>query len=203
MANRPPMAAARRLADRLWRVVVVALAAATAFALTPGAAQATPFPETWLADSRTHAYCFIESSGSNPWWHSQKEAVEYAMVEQLEKPTDMVAKRESCASGTDVWWWKRDLGPGVRGEAQCMTWVSGNRCDSADIRLDFAELDKGGNDWHDRRKTAVHELGHTVGLGHHSPGAHDCAMMSGEVPNTDVTWRRFHPHDRYHINQTY
>jgi hypothetical protein len=65
--------------------------------------------------------------------------------------------------------------------------------------LDYPQLDVGINDWYDRRKTAVHEVGHSVGLGHDAISA----MISGEVPSIALVWRRYSPHDIGHLNANY
>jgi hypothetical protein len=52
--------------------------------------------------------------------------------------------------------------------------------------------------WHNRRKTAVHELGHSVGLGHDTISA----MITGSV-STALQWRRCRSHDIGHINSHY
>lgn len=175
--------------------MIVAFAATLA---APTAAHATPYPETWLPDNRTHAFCFSSSFNT-----TAERDVAYWAMDRLGEPTDMISKVEACASGTDLYWYAVNLGPGLRGEAQCMRSLDNGRCDTADIRMDFAELNSGGDDWYDQRKTAVHEIGHTVGLGHHSPSAHACAMVSGEVPSRDMKWRTFHSHDIAHINATF
>ena len=77
-------------------------------------------------------------------------------------------------------------------------------CIASDIELDFAELDDGPNDtsdddWEDRRKTAVHEVGHSIGLGHDTIST----MRQGEIPDTSLTWRRYSGHDITHINDEY
>ncbi|WP_422772333.1 hypothetical protein ACN28C_04560 [Plantactinospora sp. WMMC1484] len=187
-----------------------ALATATlvvtgALVVAPGSAQATPFPETWYADSSGHAFCFAGSGWTTPY----RDVVYWAM-DRLGQPTDMTTLLErngpspgACVSGSDIQWYVWNLPAGTRGQTRCADWTSSNVCNSAVVDMDFAELDKGTDDWYDRRKTAVHEIGHTVGLGHHSPSAHDCAMISGEVPSRDMKWRTYHSHDIGHINGRY
>ena len=55
------------------------------------------------------------------------------------------------------------------------------------------------DDWEDRRKTAVHEVGHSVGLGHDTISA----MKQGEIPDSSLTWRTFSADDITHINDEY
>lgn len=106
--------------------------------------------------------------------------------------------------GTDIVWWAISIPtPGVRGQTTCQAYLTGWRCDRSWVDLDFAYIDEGDNDWFDRRKTAMHEIGHTIGLGHHSPAAHDCTMVTGEVPSTDIKWRSYDAHDIGHINAAY
>jgi hypothetical protein len=166
---------------------------------TPASAQATPFPETWLADNGAHAYCFTSTFDN---FAANRAPVTWAM-NRLDAQTDMSDIPEACATGTDIWFYRIDLPAGIRGQAQCTRFNDNGRCATADVRMDFPELNIGDNDLQDQQKTAVHEIGHTVGLGHHSPAAHDCAMVSGEVPSTALKWRSFHAHDVTHINQTY
>jgi hypothetical protein len=179
---------------RRWGLLVVAAVGLLAGVLVaPQKASATPFPETWLADGNFHTYCYTSTFTSD-------QAVGQYGMDTLDSTTDFTSSFDSsCDDGTDVWWWELNLAAGIRGEAQCMVWYSATQCHSADVRLDYAELDVGSNDWYDRRKTAVHEIGHTVGLGHHN----DCAMISGEIPSTALQWRRYSAHDVEHINAAY
>lgn len=170
--------------------VAAAAAAATVAAVAllapagPAAAQPypQPYPETWLPDSALHTYCFTRNFADAAARYGG-----YAMA-VLDNTTAMsVADHGVCRDdATDVWWWAMDLPGGIRGDAECVRW-SRNICDSADIRLDLERIDIGDADDADREKTAVHEVGHTVGLGHHD----DCAMSSGDIPSLDLRWRRY------------
>ncbi|WP_018654318.1 hypothetical protein [Actinomadura flavalba] len=196
MAGTPPSRV--RLAAR---ILTTATVAAGALLAVQAPASATTFPETYLADNSTHTYCF-KGSG---WSTARKDAVVYGM-KRLGDTTDMTVRYETgskCSNTTDIHFYASNLKSGVRGDATCMKWVKKGKCDRARVRMDFPELDKGSNDWYDRRKTVVHEVGHTIGLGHHSPKAHQCAMRSGEIPNTSLTYRSYHAHDRGHLNKAY
>jgi hypothetical protein len=182
---------------RRFRIALIAIIAAAAGSLfMPGQASATPYPETWLPDSGLHTYCFTAgfSSSIDPGTGT------YAMS-ILDSTTDMtISNLGACsANTTDVWWFALDLAGTIRGQAECI-FFSGSVCDSADVRIDFAQIDIGDNDIADRDKTSVHEIGHTIGLGHHSPASHNCAMISGEIPSLDIIWRRYDAHDISHIN---
>jgi hypothetical protein len=163
-------------------------------------AHANPFPNNadgTFADNGTHTYCY--TSG----FTTDRTVASYAMS-VLDITTDMTdlfpTTPEFCTfRETDVWWWEMNLPDNIRGQRECEWESPAGICKSSDLRMDFAELDEGDNDWYDRRKTAVHELGHSVGLGHDTISA----MRSGEIPDTSLTWRRYSPHDIAHINARY
>ena len=151
-----------------------------------------------VADDYIHTYCLTASFSLE----EHKQVPEYAMY-WLDATTSMVDQAQSCLGYTDVWWYKANLAAGYRGERLCA--VVGDIpsvCDRSNIYLDFGEIDIGGLDWEDRRKTACHELGHSIGLGE-EPGSAYC-MMSGPIPSADLTYRRYSPHDiTEHINAEY
>jgi hypothetical protein len=163
-------------------------------------AHANPFPNNadgTFADNGTHTYCY--TSG----FTTDRTVASYAMS-VLDITTDMTdlfpTTPEFCTfRETDVWWWEMNLPDNIRGQRECEWESPAGICKSSDLRMDFAELDEGDNDWYDRRKTAVHELGHSVGLGHDTISA----MRSGEIPDTSLTWRRYSTHDIAHINARY
>lgn len=181
-----------------FRLLVLALFAGAGVIAAPTAAYAVPaYPETWLPDSAGHAFCFNSSFNNFP---EHRDRVRWGM-NRLDDQTDMFDIEESCVSGTDIWFYRSDLPAGVRGQTQCIVWVtSGFRGDQARIDIDFIEINNGDNEVEDQQKTVVHEIGHSVGLGHHSPAEHDCAMIQGEIPSTAPVWRSFHAQDVDHIN---
>jgi hypothetical protein len=178
------------------------LAFALASVLGPVAiVTANTFPNNYdhrVADDAIHTYCLTSSYVLE----EHKVVPEYAMY-WLDATTDMSDQAQSCLSYTDVWWYKTDLPAGYRGQRTCA--VVGDIpsvCDRSNVHLDFAEIDIGGLDWEDRRKTACHELGHTIGLGE-EPGTVYC-MVQGDVPNANETYRRYSSHDiTSHINVQY
>ena len=178
---------------------LAALFAVTALAV-PAVASANPFPnngDSTVADNGTHTYCYTSAFTTDP------TVASYAM-DVLDSTTDMTslfpATPATCAyMETDVWFWEDDQPAGVRGMRDCWLESPNGICTSSDVHLDYGQLDIGNNDWEDRRKTAVHEVGHSIGLGHDTISA----MISGEIPDTSLTWRRYSTHDIGHINAAY
>jgi len=161
--------------------------------ITTGLVRADVFPNNHhdgLADTSLHTYCFSAFAGDR--WVG-----EYAM-EVLRQVRDMTIRREACSTATDVVFMDRDIPGRIRGQYQCQRYL-GDTCNSSNVTLDFDELDRGDLDWYDRRKTAVHEVGHSVGADHDNISA----MRSGEVRGVALVWRRFSPHDVNHINANY
>lgn len=181
---------------RLRRLWLLPLIASLTF-VTTGVGQANPFPNNYdsaVADSSLHTFC--TTSG----FTTDRTVATYAMS-VLDTTTDMtISDLGGCsASTTDVWWWEQDLPGTLRGERSCFSHSSPGVCDSSDVKVDYAQLDIGSNDSEDRRKTSVHELGHSVGLGHDTISA----MISGEIPSTALQWRRYSAHDLAHLNAQY
>jgi hypothetical protein len=78
----------------------------------------------------------------------------------------------------------------------------GGICYHGQIILDPTEIDKGTDDDADRKKTACHEVGHSVGL-QHGDNKLDC-MIIGEIPAPTGQWKTFGTHHiNDHINATY
>jgi hypothetical protein len=182
------------------RAVWLAACVVAAVIAMPSLAHANPFPnngDSTVADNSTHTYCY--TSG----FTTDRSVASYAMS-VLDSTTDLTdlfpATPATCAfMETDVWWWESNQPAGIRGVRDCWLESPNGICTSSDIDLDFAELDNGTSDWEDRRKTAVHEVGHSIGLGHDTVSA----MRSGEIPSTSLTWRRYSAHDIAHINGAY
>lgn len=177
---------------------ILGMAVAGILIIVPAAgAHANPFPNNYddaVADSFIHTFCTTSGFTTDP------SVATYAM-NVLDSTTDLIdSDLGGCSSvTTDAWWWEENLPGGLRGQRTCFSHSSPGVCDSSDLKLDFGQLDVGSNDWYDRRKTSVHELGHSVGLGHDSISA----MISGEVPSTALVWRRYSDHDIDHLNAQY
>jgi hypothetical protein len=160
-------------------------------------AHANPYPNNYnlaVPGNGLHTYCLTDTFVTDP------SVADYAMA-VLGNTTDMtdmlMIDPPFCGfRQNDVWFWEEDLPAGTRGERSCELDGQAGICMSSDVRLDFPELDNGDFDWEDRRKTGVHEVGHSVGLGHDTISA----MISGEIPDTTLQWRTYSAHDISHIN---
>lgn len=184
-----------RLARRWIGPVLLALATVMVLATPIGADTFPDNYDTRVADSSHHNYCYTSSLSSS----SRRAVADYAMFNSLANPTDMSASLVSCTSTTDIWWYDGNLSGSNRGLRTCANAISSSVCNRSNVTLDFAQLDIGSNDWEDRRKTSCHEAGHSVGLDHDSTGC----MVTGEVPSTALSWRRYNSHDTGHINAQY
>jgi hypothetical protein len=193
---------ARGLAWR-WGPVLAAAALLGAFVAPTPAFAVMDILQT---DDNSQTYCLTSGFTTQP-------NLAHDAMEVLDSTTEFATPFSGTCSGNrlsstvDVWWIQMDLTGTIRGEEQCRRVIPGSSnpfllpyCESADVRIDFVELDKGENDLLDREKTAVHELGHSVGLGHHT---HVCAMRSGELGGTNEELRRWHDDDIDMINDNY
>lgn len=180
---------------RMWVAAFPLALLATMFAQL--AALANVFPgnnDRRVADDSIHTYCLT----STFVMEEHKLVPEYAMY-WLDQTTDLSDQAQACLSATDAWWYKADLPAGIRGSRSCVVVEAIGICDRSNLSIDFVEVDIGANDWEDRRKTACHELGHSVGLGHDTVSC----MVSGEIPNIAEQWRRYSGHDISHMNAQY
>lgn len=169
----------------LYLALVVAAAGTTP-------AQADTYPATLLPRDSNHTYCY---SG---YVRTEERSVYYYAMDTVRATTDLsVEYKPTCSSYTDIFWSRNGgLPPGTRGRWTCQQVYGNSMCSRASIQLDFTELRLGDDDWYDERKTAVHEAGHSLGFNHDSSSA----MISGEVPNRDLQWRRYSAHDLSHVN---
>jgi hypothetical protein len=216
-ADRPPRAARRR--RRLQRLVCGGLAAVAALAVT-APAMADPFGLDTptnnvngvgaIPDNFGHTYCFDGAGWTTAW----RNVVDSRMA-NLDAETSYWDSflGSTCWGGNDVWFQLADLGPSLRGDYRCRWWNNGvdgipnsgdDRCESAIIRLNSNSNVL--TDDHQRRKTACHEIGHSVGLAHRLWGPpdprpdywNDC-METGRV-DPGAQWERYNPHHEAHAN---
>lgn len=127
-------------------------------------------------DSATHTWCMGATTDSYP---DLKDAIRYAMT-NLDSQTDMsVPISGGCASSTDVQWVEANIAP-ARGQWDCID-GSGSTCFKARLTVDYDQINfESGPLGVNLRKTACHELGHSVGQDHHAKPYGDC-LVSGAV----------------------
>ncbi|HVQ96310.1 MAG TPA: hypothetical protein VMU51_35155 [Mycobacteriales bacterium] len=194
--SRKPRTSARRL------LACVALAVAGALGVA-GTASADPFgldtpthnePGVGsIPDSTIHTFCF-----SGAGWTAAWQAIVNSRMLNLDVQTVYEGATVACDAATDVTF-ELNSTMGARGDSRCVTWNAVGFCDAAIVRLNSnaAVLP---ND-HQRRKTACHEIGHTVGLAHGDDTAtfwNDC-MLSGTVAAGNQ-WEQYNAHHVAHIN---
>jgi hypothetical protein len=193
----------------------LAAAAALALAVTAGVigAAATPaqadnfggcygplVDQGCVPDNFNHWYCYDESVGTiNATYRNQI----FLAMDYLHAQTnyDVVYEPNGvCNTVTDVKWQVTTAVAPNRGDYQCLDWNSANNCEQALLRLNPNLLTNN----HNRRKTACHELGHSVGLAHGRRGAtpeyYDDCMVVNAVSTDDASAITYNQHHRTHIN---
>lgn len=159
------------------------------------------------ADNKSHSYNYSSLTGN------MKVAGNYAMI-NLGSQTDMTVHYDSTPNNqTDVemfdqyyddyWGIDRDgssTGTNVHARAQCVRALvpaistSWWKCDQYEVRFDLADMNRFSEN--ERKHTACHEVGHTVGLGHSS-------QTSSCLRDGRVSTRTYNSHDIAHINGRY
>ena len=125
------------------------------------------------------------------------------------RPTWTTTSRSTLRSASS---WRRTCGGSRptwtgtdRGVRDCWLESPTGTCTSSDIKLDFGQIDTGTGDvWEDRRKTAVHEVGHSVGLGHDTISAMKNGRDPGQLADLAHVQRARHhlPHQRRVLGDT-
>ncbi|WP_162907922.1 hypothetical protein [Allorhizocola rhizosphaerae] len=153
-----------------------------------------------VPDNFNHWYCYDESVGTiNQTFRTQIVAAmvylhDNTSYDQFFEPNGV------CNAASDVVWQVTTAVAPNRGDYACLTFNSAGRCEQARLRLNPNLL----TDTHNRRKTACHELGHSVGLAHGQFGAstpefYDDCMRTGPV-NTETRFQQLNLHHRTHAN---
>jgi hypothetical protein len=161
-----------------------------------------------IPDNFNHTYCFDGAGWTQDW-----RRVVHARMANLDDQTnyfDTWPIDHQCFPTTDLWF-RLDSTMADRGDYRCRVWAYGSdgptdddRCEGATIRLNS----RAGvlPDTHQRRKTACHEIGHSVGIAHHDPldtslpgyVPGDC-MVSGRAP-AGAQYEQYNQHHIEHAN---
>ncbi|MEY4390936.1 MAG: hypothetical protein RLZZ400_679 [Actinomycetota bacterium] len=148
-----------------------------------------------FADDASHTWCEGHLNYVPSWFDPMQDA-----MDNLDSQTDMTTGAPtSCYTSTDIWYdvyGSSVLGLNVRGRSMCRVALTvGTVCGSFIVQLNSDLL----STYSSRRKTACHEIGHTVGLSHSSilTSTSDC-MISG-----DYTFHTLNSHHVSHINSKY
>lgn len=176
----------------------------TAASAHPWGPYGVPWQEdVHFADDSSHNFCFESSVGSG-----LRDLISNEVKDALGSSTHMTAPQVTCSSSTDVRFASLTASPVTwRGIYECQSVVSGQtaKCNSARVTLNLFHLP----DQFQRKKTACHETGHSVGLRHYSshegPGTNNTlsCLISGSVPEQSK-YIRYSDHEvTNHINDRY
>ncbi len=151
-------------------------------------------------DKGKHTWCYVGG-------FTMSATADAAMTWLRTQTVVQTAYHSTCTATTDVRWSQGSV-PGSYANAVCKVRNSKGYCGRYRITLNKAVIDASAYPASQRRKTACHELGHTVGVQHYYgnayPGSdttHSCLRTSG-VPAPNKSWHtRYGVHHRVvHIN---
>ena len=164
-------------------------------AISPSIARADIFgggpPDSYYyADNSLHMYCF-DLNYIAAWQNPMIDA-----LTNLQNQTNVTVQESvTCSADTDVAFMVKNgsFWAGIRGQTACRKFAQqAGVCAGSIIVLNSDLL----NDYQNRRKTACHELGHSVGLSHAATG--DDCMISGSSSLIN-----YNAHHVSHINSYY
>jgi hypothetical protein len=182
--HKKPSFALPGVRKRKKRILGSAAAVIVIFAAGTAPAHANPFGTCntnvrCIPDAGDHTYCF-ESSMTSAFQYHATNSMSYVAAYTIYG----VAKI-GCSGVTDVRFAEANLGSATRGDYSCLLLTLANNCETSKVRLNPVLLTDGNN----RRKTACHEVGHSLGLAH--GGTTDC-MLSGPVSTSVANYTAHH-----------
>lgn len=119
-------------------------------------------------------------------------------MDNLADETQMSKQKEGCDGNTDVVW--HTFGQPYYGLTLCIdtSGTSGGRqCQQATIQLNPSALNAANNPGSARNVTACHEVGHTGGLWHATPGHTDCMEVQNDPSGQNA---HYDGHHEDHLN---
>lgn len=183
-------------------VLTVVLTASLALLLPTSAANADPAFPGGRPDTGggTHTWCVI----NNPAVVLHETAYD-SMLHMRDQTIVGRAYHDPCVPSTDVKWvWNPYLQGDAYGTAVCVAEHSDGKCDQFIVTLYRKIIDLAPYPDSQLRKTACHELGHTLGVSHYTgsnyPGSdtsHSC-LRSGDVPTPNKSWHT--TYGKHHVN---
>lgn len=152
------------------------------------------------ADDTTHHFVSIESNNAD---FEELDGKFTAAMQHLDATTqmrDVKRNRHDYVSWVDAYWYATDQSnfsnPTVNGDTTCMAALASNRCDRFRVRFNEDRL------WRSNRRirrTACHEILHTVGFDDGWTGNSGCLPGWGTGPGfSDDIY--MNTHEKNHIN---
>jgi hypothetical protein len=170
-------------------VLAIGVLVAAGLAVTAGPVGADPYggcntTTGCRPDNRLHTYCFTTSMNNRP---GLRAAANYAMG-NLRDQAGYRIDRQACNAGSLDIRFVSNTAITARGDYLCLERLTpgSNTCARSRIRLNPNNL---ANDLN-RRKTACHEVGHSVGL-QHGDRKSDC-MRNGHVTSGHQRYNAHH-----------
>lgn len=196
--------------QRFRRYAITASVALVTLSLTLVAPQASadtwPFNSNFLPDKGNHIYCY---STAAPPTSAVRTQIANAMAYMHNNTSAKRSFHSTCDLGgegqTDLVWQEVSLSSGAIGDARCVVKWSSGRCDRYLTRLNgpLVRSHYSSSTYENRqfRKTACHELGHTLGLDHYPSPYNSSCQRSGWTGTISDSWTRtWTAHHRGHIN---
>lgn len=198
----------RRLFARAAATLALTLVASAAVMGAGAPAQADNFGGCYgpltdqgcVPDNFNHWYCYDESVGAISQTYRTQIVAAMVWLHDNTSYDQFFEPNGVCNTVSDVVWQVTTAVAPNRGDYACLSFNSAGRCEQARLRLNPNLLTNTAN----RRKTACHELGHSVGLAHGQFGAstpeyYDDCMRTGSV-NNETRFQQLNLHHRTHAN---